>query len=448
MIAASLGEIAAVLGVTTAWPDLKFRGISTDSRTVQAGELFLALRGEHFEGHRFVEVAIAKGAVAVIVDCATDQPHLQVADTLVAYQALACWWRSRFAIPVIGITGSVGKTSTKDMLAAALGCYGPVLKSAANYNNDIGVPQTLLKLNAQHQFAVLEMAMRGPGEIARLAATAQPTHGLITGIGRAHMGRLGSQVAIAKAKCELLAGLDSGVAILNGEDALLLRTAAQTPAWAGKTYRFGLQPGTSDLSAQWHDQALMINHDGLRPTRYPVPLPGRHQAMNYLAALTTLHSLGLDLTPLQAGVKLDPEGTGRNQTLTTPDGITILDETYNAAPEAMQAALALLVSEPAPAYWAVLGPMRELGEAAAAIYQELGEYAATLPLSGLLLYDPEQELHNLGLDKAETFGDLTALVQRLETLAKPGDRILCKAARSIQLERVIQQFLALPSRAG
>lgn len=444
MITASLAEITAVLGVTTAWPGLKFRGISTDSRTVQAGELFLALRGESFDGHRFIEVAFARGAVAVLVDCPTELPHLWVADTLVAYQALARWWRSRFALPVIGITGSVGKTSTKEMLAAALGYYGPVLKSAANHNNDIGVPQTLLQLNSHHQFAVLEMAMRGPGEIARLAATAQPTHGLITGIGRAHIGRLGSQVAIAKAKCELLASLDSGVAILNGEDALLLTTAAH---FSTETYRFGLQPGTSDLKAQWQEQALVIDH-GDHHHRYPVPLPGRHQAMNYLAALTTLHSLGLDLTPLQAGIQLDTEGAGRNQTVLTPDDITILDETYNAAPEAMQAALALLVSEPAPAYWAVLGPMRELGEAAPAIYQELGEYAATLPLSGLLLYDPEQELHNLGLDTAETFDTITALVQRLEALVKPGDRILCKAARSIQLERVIQQFKALPSRSS
>lgn len=439
-ITSTLHAIASVLQAPCTAPNLEFCGISTDSRSLKAGEVFLALRGDTFDGHRFLEAAIACGAVAVIVDQPVDQPYILVPDTLTAYQALAHWWRSHFSIPVIGITGSVGKTSTKEMLAAALSCYGTVLKSAANFNNDIGVPQTLLQLDASHDVVVLEMAMRGLGEIARLAAIAAPTHGIITRIGTAHIGRLGSQAAIAQAKCELIAALDTeqGVAILNGEDALMLETAAQV--WTGQTLRYGLDfaAQSQDVKADWHDQTVTLNNE-----TYPVPLAGRHQALNYLAVLATLQSLGHSWQPLRQGIQLTELGSGRNQVITTTDGITILDETYNAAPEAMEAALALLVSEPASAYWAVLGPMRELGEAAAAIYRQLGQYAATLPLTGLLLYDPEAELDGLGLPSSETFTTITALATALAERVNPGDRMLCKAARSIELERVIQEFLKL-----
>ena len=182
-------------------------GITTDTRTLKPGQIFLALRGESFDGHDYAEVAIEKGAIAVIAN--RDQgyhlqgiPQLQVDDTLQAYQQLARWWRNQFDIPVIAVTGSAGKTTTKELIAAVLSTQGKVLKTQANYNNEIGVPKTLLELDADHDYAVIEMAMRGSGQIALLTQIACPTIGVITNVGTAHIGLLGSEEAIAKAKCE------------------------------------------------------------------------------------------------------------------------------------------------------------------------------------------------------------------------------------------------------
>ncbi|NES22032.1 MAG: UDP-N-acetylmuramoyl-tripeptide--D-alanyl-D-alanine ligase, partial [Symploca sp. SIO3E6] len=203
----------------------RFIGITTDTRSLKPGEIFLALRGDKYDGHDFLEVALDKGAIAAITDlqavegarrCAPTIPQLQVADTLQAYQQIARWWRNQFDIPVIAVTGSVGKTTTKELIAAVLSTQGKVLKTQFNYNNEIGVPKTLLELGEEHDYAVIEMAMRGSGQIAQLAQIACPTIGVITNVGTAHIGLLGSVEAIAQAKCELLAEMPtSSVAVLN-----------------------------------------------------------------------------------------------------------------------------------------------------------------------------------------------------------------------------------------
>ncbi len=195
-------------------------GIMTDTRSLKPGHLFLALRGEKFDGHDFAGVAVEQGAIAAITDRRTGSqlngvPQLQVEDTLQAYQQIARWWRDQFDIPVIAVTGSVGKTTTKELIAAVLSTKGNVLKTQANYNNEIGVPKTLLELGPEHDYAVIEMAMRGPGQIALLAQMARPTVGVITNVGTAHIGLLGSEQAIANAKCELLAEMPTtSVAVL------------------------------------------------------------------------------------------------------------------------------------------------------------------------------------------------------------------------------------------
>jgi UDP-N-acetylmuramoyl-tripeptide--D-alanyl-D-alanine ligase len=236
------------------------KGISTDSRQIEPGQLFVALQGESFDGHKFVDKAIENGAVATVVskpieisgndpDHAANQPiaQLLVKDTLRAYQDLAQWWQQKCQVPIVAVTGSAGKTTTKELIAALLGLYvqsgKQVHKNYANYNNDIGVARTLLAIDpVQHDFAVVEMGMRGRGEIARLAQMASPKVGVITNIGTAHIGRLGSKEAIAKAKCELLANLPpDGIAVLNAEDQLLLQTAAQV--WSGKVITYGLTSG-------------------------------------------------------------------------------------------------------------------------------------------------------------------------------------------------------------
>ncbi len=205
-------------------------GITTDTRTIEPGEIFVALVGENFDGHDFVDLAIDKGAIAVVVSRQLETqaiPQFVVSDTLQAYQQIARWWRDRLSdLPVIGITGSVGKTSTKELVAAVLATQGKVLKTEANFNNEIGVPKTLLQITSEHDYAVVEMAMRGAGEIALLTDIARPTIGIITNVGTAHIGRLGSRKAIAQAKCELLAQMPkTSVAILNYDNPLLMDTA-------------------------------------------------------------------------------------------------------------------------------------------------------------------------------------------------------------------------------
>ncbi|MEN9223704.1 MAG: UDP-N-acetylmuramoyl-tripeptide--D-alanyl-D-alanine ligase [Thermostichus sp. BF3_bins_97] len=417
---------------------LPLQTLCTDSRQLQPGAVFVALRGERFDGHDFIPQALAQGAVAVISEQAVAGSHFRVADTLAAYQQIAKGWRAQFPIPVVAITGSAGKTSSKEMLAAALSRYGTVLKSHANHNNDIGVAQTLLQMRPEHQFVILEMAMRGPGEIRRLAQMAQPTHALITHIGTAHIGRLGSRAAIAAAKCELLQELGQGVALLNGEDPLLLATAAGV--WSGQTLTYGLDRG--DLQGEWDPVGQRVTLKGLT---LPVPLPGRHHALNWMGVLATLLSLGLDLEQLQDPVGLPAELEGRNQHLKLPGDVEILNETYNASPEAMIAALHLLAQTPGKRRWAILGPMRELGDHSPQLYAEVGRAAAPLGLDRLLLLDPEGEMQPL-LDQqpaaqAERFGEVTTLLEVLLHQVQAGDRLLFKAARAVELEGVLNRFL-------
>jgi UDP-N-acetylmuramoyl-tripeptide--D-alanyl-D-alanine ligase len=229
---------AKTLNLSTAAAAQSCTAITTDTRHLQPGNLFVALRGENFDGHDFARMAIAKGAIAVISDSysATQLdgvPQLQVEDTLVAYQQIARWWREQFQIPVIAITGSVGKTTTKELIAAVLSTRGKVLKTQGNYNNEIGVPKTLLEMSPEHDYAVIELGMRGSGQIALLTQLVRPTVSVITNVGTAHIGLLGSEQAIADAKCELLTEMPStGVAILNHDDQRLMATAA---IWQGQT---------------------------------------------------------------------------------------------------------------------------------------------------------------------------------------------------------------------
>jgi UDP-N-acetylmuramoyl-tripeptide--D-alanyl-D-alanine ligase len=437
MVSGYVTTLAAALQVACS-PELgslRFTGVSTDSRKIRPGEVFVALVGERFDGHAFIPQAMAQGSVLVISQYPVAAPHLCVPDTLRAYQQIGRWWRSQFSLPVIAITGSAGKTSTKEMLAAALSHYGSVLKSQANHNNDIGVTETLLALEPEHDFLVLEMAMRASGEIARLAQIAQPTHGIITNIGMAHIGRLGSQQAIAQAKCELLQEVPDIIAILNGEDELLLKTAKPMQR---KTISFGLDHG--DVRGKWDPDQQTVKVGSLT---FPVPLPGRHQALNWMSVVALIQSLTLDLSPLQAPIVLS-ELNGRNQQYCLAGGIRILDETYNAAPEAMIAALQLLKQTPAHRHWAVLGPMRELGDHAEKIYHQVGSMAASLKLDYICLLDPKQEmkefLTQLDSDSVRCFSTAEELVRILVNQVEPGDCLLFKASRSVELERILERF--------
>lgn len=414
-------------------------GITTDSRQVKPGEIFLALRGETFDGHEFVETAFQKGAIAAIVDAESviqTSNLLIVADTLQAYQAIGHWWRQQFQIPVIAITGSVGKTTTKELIAAMLSKYGRVLKTQANYNNEIGVPKTLLELDSTHDFAVVEMGMRARGEIALLSQIASPDIALITNVGTAHIGRLGSEQAIAEAKCELLAEMpQTAIAILNHDNPLLIETAATV--WQGKTLTYGLQGG--DICGQFTSPETLI----VDTLSFPLPLPGQHNALNFLAALAVAKSLKLDWSPLMTGLDVDLPA-GRSQKYELPNDIVILDETYNAGLESMLAALQLLAQLPGKRHIAVLGTMKELGDRSIAFHQQVGAMVKQLHLDGLMVLADEAEAAAM-VDGAfpvvaEKFSTHQAVVERLKETLQPGDRLLFKASRAVGLERVVQQL--------
>ncbi len=331
-------------------------GVSTDTRSLKQGDIFVALEGENFNGHNFITQAIDQGAIAIIVKEDYQDNHnqiltLKVKDTLDAYQKIANWWRKELDIPIIGITGSVGKTTTKELISGVLKTQGNVLKTEANYNNEIGVPKTLLQINENHQYAVIEMAMRGRGEIALLTDIVQPNIAVITNVGTAHIGRLGPRQAIAEAKCELLANMDDcAVAILNGDDDLLMETAKKV--WQGKTLTYGLKSG--DIKGELVDAQTMKVDDKL----YSLPLTGQHNALNYLAAIAIAKTLNFDLSSLQTGVEVTmPKGRAKVYQLS--NDIEVLDETYNAGFESMKAALHLLKQTDGKRKIAVLGTMKE-----------------------------------------------------------------------------------------
>ena len=418
--------------------DTSVLGITTDTRTIEPQELFIALVGENFDGHNFVSQAVDKGAIAIVVDRQLDLDVAQfiVKDTLSAYQQIALWWRDRFEIPVIGVTGSVGKTSTKELISAVLGTQGKVLKTEANFNNEIGVPKTLLQITSEHSFAVIEMAMRGTGEIALLTDIVRPTIGVITNVGTAHIGRLGSREAIAQAKCELLAQMPkTSTAILNYDNPLLIETAKQV--WQGKTITYGLTGG--DVCGTVTGNKITLGKQEL-----PLPLPGEHNASNYLAAIAIAQELKIDFAPLAAGLQVQlPKGRSRRYDLA--DDIVVLDETYNAGLESMLAALQMLKQTPGNRHIAVLGTMKELGEHSSQLHRQVGEKAQALNLD-LLMVLADEAATTATIEGAtgintECFSDRTSLTNKLRQIMRPGDRILCKASNSVGLNKVVEELI-------
>ncbi len=421
-------------------PDSIATRITTDSRSINSGDIFLALRGEKFDGHEFVQSTIEQGAIAAIVDAqfeAADLPVLVVSDTLQAYQTIAHWWRAQFKIPIIAITGSVGKTTTKELIAAVLSQYGKVHKTQANYNNEIGVPKTLLELNSDHDFAVVEMGMRALGEIALLSQIVSPDISVITNVGTAHIGILGSREAIAQAKCELLAEMPKdAIAILNHDNPLLLETAETV--WHGKSSTYGLNGGNV--------QGYLIDAETLKVDdfQFPLPLPGEHNALNFLAALAVVQALNLDTSRLTAGVEVELPG-GRSRRYELSNDIVILDESYNAGLESMLASLKLLAQTEGDRRIAVLGTMKELGDWSVQYHRQVGEQVKDLQLDRVLILADPAEAWAMSIAAspvpAETFTSHTEVVARLSELMRSGDRLLFKASRAVGLDRVVAAIL-------
>jgi UDP-N-acetylmuramoyl-tripeptide--D-alanyl-D-alanine ligase len=365
-------------------------------------------------------------------------PLWLVPDTLQAYQDLAGLWRLQLAASVVAVTGSAGKTTTRELIRSALAPLGPIWASSGNENNDVGVPLTLLGAGPDQAAVVVEMGMRGLGEIERLSRCASPDVAVITNIGTAHIGRLGSREAIATAKCEIMAGLrPAGLVVIPAGDPLLDRALARV--WSGRVVRVALQGEGHEVAA---DLLGSLDCQGgileLAGVALPVPLEGVHHARNLLLAMAVARELGLEperWRPLQ----VDLPG-GRSRRL-QQNGVLILDETYNASPEAVLAALELLAQQPGRRF-AVLGTMLELGEQSLALHRSVAERARQLDLDGLVIVDQGEEGAAMvaaasGLSRLTQVDCPEAAVEPLQQWLQPGDVLLLKASRGVALERLI-----------
>ena len=422
-------------------PDQPVGTICTDSRQLKAGNFFVPLVGERFDGHRFLEQLPALGGQGAVVSLDWTAPlpsgllHWRVDDTLAAYQQLALLHRRQLGLPLVAVTGSAGKTTTRELIRAVLAPLGAIQASDGNNNNDIGVPLTVLGAGSDHAALVIEMGMRGPGEIARLSRCTEPDVAVITNIGTAHIGRLGSREAIATAKCEITAALHpQGVVVIPAGDPLLEQALAAV--WQGRVLRVRLEDDpdiTADLIGAVRNDRLLLDEASI-----PLPLDGRHNARNLLLALAVGSHLGVD--PASAAqLQVNIPG-GRNRRL-QQGGLTLLDETYNASPEAVLAALDLLADQPGRRF-AVLGTMLELGDRSIELHQQVAARAAALKLDGVVLVDGGDEGHAManvasGLDRLALVATPEAAAAPLGQWLKAGDVVLLKASRGVALERLI-----------
>ena len=430
----------------------QFADIAIDSRRVQEGSLFVALRGERQDGHEFVADAFGRGAVAALVSrpvgCGTSVrvqgPCLQVPDVLCALQDAAAAWRRRHPrCRVVAVTGSIGKTSTKEAIAAVLASAGRVLKSEGNFNNEIGLPLTLFRLGAEHTHAVLEMGMYAAGEIARLAQIAGPDVGVITNVGPVHLERLGSVDAIARAKAELAESLpDEGTLIVNGDDARVAAMAQATRA--RRLVRFGLGPecdvrASDVIGLGLEGFGARISHCGTS-VQLELPWLGKHNVYVALAACAVGVVEGLQWPAIDAGLR-GCANLGRLRVLRGAGGVTILDDTYNASPASSLADLDLL-SELPGRHLAVLGDMLEMGtleeEGHRQVGQRAGEVLSVLAAVGKRArwIAEEAQRRNPALI-AWSGQDREAAVAWLRTQVLPGDHLLVKASRGMALEEVV-----------
>ncbi len=444
------------------------RGAAVDSRLVTPGNLFVALAGERTDGHRFLADAVARGAVALLVRQAPAGPDLaalgdvtivRVDDPLTALQAVAAAWRRRFDPLVVGITGSVGKTSTKEATAAVLETALPTLRSEGNQNNEVGLPLTLLRLGPEHRAAVLEMGMYVGGEIATLATIARPEIGVITAVAPVHLERAGSLAAIAAAKAELVESLPAdGTAILNADDAVVAGFASRTSA---EVVSYGLAAAADvtavDVEARGAaGMAFTVVATRPRPARFRVEIAalGRHNVANALAAATVGLVAGLDDAAIARGLGR-PWGTAaahRGAIVAAP-GLTVLDDTYNASPPAMVAALDVLATLPGRPV-AVLGEMLELGTAGPEGHRGVGEAAARvveeLVVVGAGADGIADGARAAGLPAAAIHRapDRAAAIELLATLLRPGDAVLVKASNGAALWTIVEALQAGAARGA
>ena len=454
-----LQQAAAALKATLKGKNVRFSGVSSDTRTLKNGDLFVALKGVRYDGRAFLAQAREKGAVAALVakpESASieaqlaaqgDLPLLIVKDTRNSLGELAAYWRGRFDIPVIAVTGSNGKTTVKEMLAdilrMAVGSPQAVLATRGNLNNDIGVPLTLLEMRSEHRFAVIEMGMNHSGEIAYLTNLAKPDVALVNNVAPAHLEGLGSLEQAARAKGEIFEGLSkNGVAVINADD-------EYADLWRGlctgkRVLDFGFNhPAAVNARCELRRSGAEITvQTGNSEMHLNLHVAGLHNARNALAAATC--ALALDIGPeaISAGLAAFSGVKGRMQRVPGKNGAELIDDTYNANPESVRAAVEVLRSEPGKKVL-VLGDMGELGKQGPELHKQIGNQARDAGID--VLYT----LGELSADAARQFGkgarhfaQIEELLAEAEKLLAPGVTMLVKGSRFMQMERIVERFTA------
>jgi len=446
-------EIAQIVGgsLLPATVGATVTGVSTDSRSLQPGDLFVPLHGPNYDGHDYLRHAVEHGAAACLseeVVGGLNVPVVQVDDALKCLGELAGYLRQNFVGPVFAITGTTGKTSTKEMLASILAQQDQGLKTEGNFNNLIGLPLTLSRLSEEHRWMVLELGMSQRGEITRLAQIAQPTVALITNVGAGHLAGVGDIAGVAQAKGELFENLKPGaIAIVNNDDPLVVALPLPTGV---KQVSFAIENEAdvwaSDLSCG-RETHFTLHLDGEQHV-VTLPLPGQHQVSNALAAAAAAHSAGIAVAHIVAGLSVVKMAAGRLEVRELESGVTLLDDSYNANPQSMKAALKALGDWPCLGRKiAVLSDMLELGDAAAECHRDLGAYAASRA-DCLLTMGAWANHVVLGADDANTDESLEIIIPPcnnhdqivawLEKNLSAEDCVLIKGSRGMHMEKVVQ----------
>ena len=447
-----LASAAKAINARLIGANIVFDRVTTDSRDLRPGDLFVGIRGERYDGHSFADQALAAGASAVMLEAGAkvltpDARILQVDDTRLALGRLAAYWRTRFTVPLIAVTGSNGKTTVKEMLASILrqvaGESG-VLATTGNLNNDVGMPLTLLRLDAGHRYAVVEMGMNHLGEISYLTSLAKPTVALINNAGTAHIGELGSVDAIARAKGEIFEGLDeSGTAILNADDAF-------ADYWRGlvrgrRVVDFGLDRKAA-VSARYELAVFASLVTFRTPEEQFVAtlgIPGMHNIRNALAAVACAYALDIPSAAIAAGLAAYAGVKGRLQRKRHASGALVIDDTYNANPDSMRAAIAVLAAYPGRTIF-VMGDMGELGPGAEAMHASIGEFAKRSGVQAMFALGEMSAaaVRSFG-DGARHFSGIDELVGAMSVGLEHGSTVLVKGSRFMRMERVVEALGAV-----
>ena len=435
-------------GTLTSDPEVTL--VTTDSREVKPGCIFVAFPGERFDGHDFAARALEQGAEYVVVNHPVpgvpEEKAILCPDSYHAMMVMGANYRSQYHPKMVGVTGSVGKTTTKQMTYAAIAGFGSTIKTEGNQNNELGLPRTMFRIGKETQYAVVEMGMSHAGEIERLSKCARPDVGIITCIGVSHIGNLGSQENICKAKLEICAGLPEGAPlVLNGDDPFLRKAVLPDhvrPVW------FSLGDENADvcaLSIQQDEKGMSFVLEDHEEGTFLVKIPamGRHNVANALAAYCAATRLGLDARRVIAGLA-DFEQTGMRQKVVHARGVDVIEDCYNANPDSMKAALAMFREYPCKRRFALLGDMLELGDISRAAHEEVGRQAVENKVDYLVTYG-EQAKRIAVVAAAKGLPTLHAdtYAQAAETLLnkmQPGDALLVKASRGMALEKVLEIF--------